>query len=674
MLTLGLSGHYGSDDADLAPGGIPKWYAHDSAACLVADGELIAAVEQERINRIKHTNKFPAGAIRACFDQAGVGPEQVDGVGYYFGEVFSDISLNSLYALNPALPIRTAREVIQDKLREAFEWRVPDDRIRFTTHHLSHARSCFTRSGMDEALVVAMDGRAEVDSTTIFRAEGDKIEQLATYPVAKSLGLFYVMAIRMIGYGLFDEYKVMGLAPYGDPAAYRDVFNTLYTLHDEGQYELTQGTAYMNLTASAFQAAGLWPRRAGEPISQQHKDFAAGLQEMLEQISLHVVSHWAKQTGLPKLCFVGGVAHNSSLNGLILRSGLFDEVFVHPASHDAGAAEGAALEVAVHRGHRPGCQPRMRSASLGGHLGSRTELERTLRAWSDLIEYERPDDIVSAAAALLAEGDVLGWAHGRSEFGPRALGNRSIIADARPAENRTRINAMVKKRESFRPFAPAVTPEDAETYFDLTGTKAGHEFMSFVVHVHPDRREELGAVTHVDGSARLQIVDPETNQRFYRLIKRFGELTGTPVLLNTSFNNDAEPIVETAGDVISSYLTTGLDALVIEDYLVRRRGAVAHALDGLVLRLRPVTRLKEEWGPYTDGTAPARQVYFAYTDGPWAELSSPVFDLLRFTDRMSTIGQLAARHLAEPLTDAVREELFGLWQKRFFSLTPRELA
>jgi decarbamoylnovobiocin carbamoyltransferase/7-O-carbamoyltransferase len=316
----------------------------------------------------------------------------------------------------------------------------------------------------------------------------------------------------------------------------------------------------------------------------------------------------------------------------------------------------------------------MRSASLGGHLGSRTELERTLRAWSDLIEYERPDDIVSAAAGLLAEGDVLGWAHGRSEFGPRALGNRSIIADARPAENRTRINAMVKKRESFRPFAPAVTPEDAETYFDLTGTKAGHEFMSFVVHVHPDRREELGAVTHVDGSARLQIVDPETNQRFYRLIKRFGELTGTPVLLNTSFNNDAEPIVETAGDVISSYLTTGLDALVIEDYLVRRRGAVAHALDGLVLRLRPVARLKEEWGPYADGTAPTRQVYLAYADGPQAELSSPVFDLLRFTDGMSTIGQLAARHLAEPLTDAVREELFGLWQKRFFSLTPRELA
>ncbi|RKT53761.1 carbamoyltransferase family protein [Saccharothrix australiensis] len=673
MLTLGLSGHYGSDDVDLAPG-IPRWYMHDAAACLVADGELVAAVEQERFNRIKHTTKFPVAAIRACLDLGGVGPEDVDAVGYYFGEEFSDIALNTWYAAIPTLPARTTRQVIQDKLHAEFDWRVPDDRLQFTAHHLSHARSSFTRSGMGEALVVVMDGRSEDDSTSIFRGEGDKLEKLATYSIAQSLGLFYMSAINLVRYGFGDEYKVMGLAPYGDPAVYRDVFHTLYTLHDHGQYELTKGTVDMHLVAATFRSAGLWPRRAGEPVTQQHMDFAAGLQEMLETVSLHVVSHWAEATGLSKLCFVGGVAHNSSLNGVLLRSGLFEEVFVHPASHDAGAAEGAALEAAQTLGDRPARQPRMRTASLGGHLGTRAEVERTLRGWSDLVEYERPDDIVTAAAGLLAEGAVLGWAHGRSEFGPRALGNRSIIADARPAENRTRINAMVKKRESFRPFAPAVTPEDAATYFDLTGTKADHEFMSFVVHVHPDRRDELGAVTHVDGSARLQVVDPGTNQRFYRLIKAFGELTGTPVLLNTSFNNDAEPIVETATDVITSFLTTGLDALVIEDFLVRRRDAVLPALDGLVPRLRPVTRLKEEWNPRAAGAASVRHVYLSCTDGPRAEVSSPVFDLLRFTDGASTLGALAERHLAGPLTDAVREELFGLWQQRYFSLTPQALA
>jgi len=686
MLTLGLSGHFGSDGTDLVPGH-PRWYMHDAAACLVADGELIAAVEQERFNRIKQTTKFPAAAIRTCFEVAGVRPEQVDAIGYYYPETFCDHALNSIYAAVPTLPTRTARELIQARLSEDLSWRVPGNRIQFTSHHLAHARSSFTRSGMDEALVVAMDGRAEKDSTSIFRAEGRKLEKVAAYSIAQSLGLFYMSAINLVGYGFGDEYKVMGLAPYGNAATYRDVFNTLYTLRDKGQYELTNGPldgteligfndprGDIHVVASAFLAAGLWPRRSGESISQQHKDFAAGLQEMLETISLHVVSHWAQETGLPKLCFVGGVAHNSSLNGVILRSGLFDEVFVHPASHDAGAAEGAALDAAFGLGSRPAVQPRMRSASLGGDLGQQREIESALRAWSDLIQYDRPDDIVSTAAALLADGAVLGWAHGRSEFGPRALGNRSIVADARPVDNRTRINAMVKKREGFRPFAPVVTPEDAATYFDLTRTKAAHEFMSFVVHVHPDRRTELGAVTHVDGSARLQIVDPETNQRFYRLVKQFGELTGTPVLLNTSFNNNAEPIVETLGDVVTSFLTTELDALVIEDFLVRRRGTVTRALDGLVLRPRPVTRLNEEWDPYTHGPVPTRQVYLSYTEGPRAAVSPAVFDLLRYADGASTIGALAARHLSEPLTDAVREELFGLWQQRFFSLIPPALA
>ena len=668
MLTLGLSGHFGSDDTDLAPG-MPRSYSHDAAACLVADGQLIAAAEQERFNRIKHTTKFPADAIQSCLDQAGITAREIDAVGYYFGELFSDRALNTWYAAIPSLPTRTARQVIKDRLREEFAWDLSDERFHFHPHHLTHARASFTRSGLHEALVVVMDGRSEDDSTSIFRAAGDKLEKLATYNVAQSLGLFYMAAISVVRYGFGDEYKVMGLAPYGDPTVYRDVFKTMYTLQDDGQFELTQGTADLNFAASTFLDAGLWPRRAGEPITQQHKDFAAGLQEMLETVSMHVVRHWQAETGLSKLCFVGGVAHNSSLNGVILRSGLFDEVFVHPASHDAGAAEGAALETARNLGNRPARSPRMRSAALGRPLGDDAEIERTLETWSEWVEFEQSEDIVATSAALLADGAVLGWAQGRSEFGPRALGNRSIIADARPAENKDRINAMVKKREAFRPFAPSVNPEDAATYFDLTPTEADHEFMSFVVQVRRERRAELGAVTHVDGSARLQIVDPETNGIYYRLIKKFGELTGTPVILNTSFNNDAEPIVETRDEVVTCFLTTELDALVMGDYLVRRRGYAAHPLEHMVLRPRPVTRLRMEWTARHGVRAQVREVYLDLTAGAHAEVSAEAFEVVKAADGTATIGELTAR-LGTTLTDALREELFSLWQRRMFWLSP----
>jgi predicted NodU family carbamoyl transferase len=669
MLTLGLSGHFGAEDNDLVPG-LPETYSHDSAACLVQDGVLIAAAEQERFNRIKKTTKFPGGAIRAVLDIAGVRPEDVDGVGYYFGEVFSDRALNTWYSYMPFLPNHYARQVITDRLRAQFDWELPDERLTFTAHHLSHATSSFTRSAMDEALVVVMDGRSEDDSGSVFHAGGDSIEKLAVYSIPQSLGLFYQTAISMLRYSFGDEYKVMGLAPYGDPAAHRELFQSLYTLADKGQYEMTQGTAELNLVASTCLAAGITPRRNGEPITQQHMDFAAGLQEMLETISLHVLEHWRDETGMSKLCFVGGVAHNSSLNGAILRSGLFDEVFVHPSSHDAGAAEGAAIDTALRLG-KPGPRtPRLRSASLGPDLGPADQIERTLTAWSDLIEFERCDDVVSDAAELLAGGSVLGWSQGRSEFGPRALGNRSIIADARPAENKTRINAMVKKRESFRPFAPVVNPEDADTYFDLTSTKADHEFMSFVVQVREERRAELGAVTHVDGSARVQVVDPETNERFYRLVKRFGELTGTPVLLNTSFNNNAEPIVQTVDDSVTTFLTTELDFLVVEDFLVRRRPGSARAIDGLVLRPRPVTRVCREWNPAAGDGATATEVYLNYTNGPRAAISAAVLELLVSADGKSTLSALTAQNKQEPLTDEVRDELLDLWQRRFFVLAP----
>jgi predicted NodU family carbamoyl transferase len=660
MLVLGLSGHFSDEDSDLIPSTEGTFFQdafHDAAACLIRDGELLAAVEEERFNRIKKTIKFPLNAIRACLDIAGVAPTEITAVGHFFGEGMLDQWLSGMYSNNPQLPVRHSRELVMSHLTKSLGLDMPAERLFFTEHHVAHGMSSYVRSGMRDALVVVMDGRGEKHSTTIYHGKDGHLESLATYGLGKSLGGLYLANIRLLGYGLGDEYKVMGLAPYGNPETYREMFSSMYELTDNG-----------NFTLRHFTARDFPPRRKGEEFTQAQKDFAAALQETLEKIAMHVICHWADQTGLRDLCFVGGVAHNSTLNGLILNSGKFREVFIHPVSHDAGAAEGAALAAAFQLGAAPSRQPRMRSASVGPALGTTTEIEKELASWSDLIEFNWSAEIVESAAQLLADGAVLGWAHGRSEYGPRALGNRSILADSRPSGNKQRINAMIKKREAYRPFAPVVTPEAASTYFDLPETRANYEFMSFVVNVREDRKAELGAVTHIDGSARIQIVDPVSNKRFYDLVRRFGELTGTPVLLNTSFNNNAEPIVQTTQDALTCFLTTELDFLVIDDFLVRRRPGTSLAIDNLTLRLRPVTRLIKRIRHTSTGRREVcHEISLDHPNGSTAEISPSLFNLLEPADGVQTV-----RSLAGPggLSQEVRQELYGLWQRRFFTLRP----
>ncbi len=670
MLVLGLSGHFSGEDADLAPNMEGAFFHdafHDAAACLIRDGELLAAVEEERFNRIKKTTKFPINAARACLDTAGVSPSEITAVGHFFAEGLLDESLKLIYSRNPQLPVRSSRELVMDHLRESLGMDLPAERLLFTEHHVAHGLSSFIRSGMRDALVVVMDGRGEKHSTTIFEGRDGRLESLATYGLGKSLGGLYLANTRLLGYALGDEYKVMGLAPYGNPDTYREMFDSLYELKNDGDYTLRK-----------FAPDGFSPRRQGEAFTQAHMDFAAALQEALEKIAMHVLCHWVDQTGLKNLCFVGGVAHNSTLNGRILESGKFGEVFIHPVSHDAGAAEGAALAAGLQLGASYSRRPRMRSASLGPALGATAEIEKELASWSDLVEFDRPTDIVDAAAQLLADGAVLGWAQGRSEYGPRALGNRSIVADARPGDNKRRINAMIKKREAYRPFAPVVTPEAADRYFDLPETQANYDFMSFVVKVREDRKAELGAVTHVDGSARVQIVDPVSNERFHELVCRFGELTGTPVLLNTSFNNNAEPIVQTTQDAITCFLTTELDFLVIDEFLVRRRtsrrrtsprrASDSLALDNLAPGFRPVTRLVQRIRQTAAGRREVCcEISLDYAKGPTREISSDLFDLLKPADGVRSLGSLAG---SGGISEDVRHELFSLWQQRFLTLRP----
>ncbi|WP_234373940.1 carbamoyltransferase N-terminal domain-containing protein [Streptomyces scabiei] len=312
MLVLGLSGNFSARDSDLVPL-LPDQVFHDSAACLVRDGEVIAAVEEERFNRIKKTTKFPVNAIRACLDEAGVTVDQLDGVAYYFPEEFVDTTLNFFYTVYPKVPTVYCRQLIKQWFAEEFDWELSDDKLVFTPHHDAHAIAAVARSGMPESLVLVLDGRGEENSGTVYREAGGQLEKLADYPIFKSLGMLYLNATQLLGYGFGDEYKVMGLAPYGDPATFRDALSSLYMLADNGDYHLLPNMTVPDLVGPSMLTRGITPRRKGEPFTQQHKDLAAATQEALEKIVMHVLSHWAESTGLSRLCFGGGVAHGPGL-------------------------------------------------------------------------------------------------------------------------------------------------------------------------------------------------------------------------------------------------------------------------------------------------------------------------------------------------------------------------
>ncbi|RJQ81225.1 carbamoyltransferase [Pseudonocardiaceae bacterium YIM PH 21723] len=664
MLTLGLSGNFSESTSDLVPY-LQSHLYHDASACLVRDGVLVAAVEEERFNRIKKTTKFPINAIRFCLERGNVTVDDIDAVGYYFPENTIDMTLNNLYVQHRDVPARYSRDLIINCLKTELDWDLPSGKLHYSSHHLAHALSTYVRSGMDEALVVILDGAGESGSGSIYRGANGRLELLGSYPVQSSLGLFYLGITKYLGYDFGDEYKVMGLAPYGDPTRFREFFESIYAIKPNGDYEIVGNNLGLNVAGSAFFDRGMLPRRRGEAFTQEHKDVAAAAQWALEKIALHIVSYWAKSTGLQKLCFGGGVAHNSSLNGKIIQSGIFDQVFVHPASHDAGAAEGAALAVEYHEGNGlSGRFPQLRDAGLGPSVGSDGYIAERLAEWGLLVESEYCSDIVERTASLLAESAVIGWVQGSAEFGPRALGNRSILADPRPASNKDRINMMVKKREGYRPFAPVATPDAANIYFDLPDTDANYQFMSHVVNVRTEYRAELGAVTHVDGTARLQITDHVANHLFHKLVSKFGDITGTPVLLNTSFNNNAEPIVTTLDEAVACFLTTDLDYLVIGNHLVRRHPDWFSNMKFLTVELRPTTRLIQTATPsFSHEASIVHEIHQNFAGGATAKISPEISLLLAQANGIATLEKLGVQ------SDQFAE-LHQIWQQRYVTLCP----
>lgn len=673
MNVLGLACFFTEEHKDFFEK-VPAWLFHDSAAALVRDGKVVCASEEERLNRIKHTNKFASRSAQWCLAEGRLSLAEIDHVAFHVEEQFADRELDFQMLEHTEVPLQRPRERLVRMLETVFKSEFDPRKIHFVRHHLAHAFTAYYHSGFREALVPVIDGQGENDAISIYVGDSGDLQLLKRYDETQSLGHLYSYTTEFFGFGLFDEYKVMGLAPYGDRTIYKSLFDEIIQLRPNGEYKVD----LLNLKQRILDA-GVRPRRRGEPFSPQHKHLAAGLQFALENTAWHIIQHWTEKTGQRRLCLSGGVAQNCAMNGSLLLRSHFDEIFIHPASHDAGTAVGAAMVICKKFSPEAFAPARLRHVFWGRSLPSPEAVEAILKRWEACTEMTRSDDVCRHAAELLADGKIIGWVQGRSEFGPRALGNRSILADARPVANKDRVNGAVKKRESFRPFAPAVTIERARDFFELPSGIVDCPFMNVTVRVRLEHRALLGAVTHVDGTARLQTVTEQENPRFWRLIEAFGQLTGTPVVLNTSFNNHAEPIVDSVEDALACFLTTALDCLIVDDFVITKRAFEWRCYLSCIPVIRPtacMVSLVESHSASSAEVGSERlakyEIRFTYTNGTSYPIHIDTFRVLRHADGRMSLRALIDRYLGHEPSNAssqsIVEELMQLWERRYVKI------
>jgi carbamoyltransferase len=557
-------------------------YFHDASVVLIRDGEVVAAVEEERFYRDdKHTTKFPSRSIKYVLEAAGDPGLTIRHVGVNMAPMrcFSDAPSAGALLRSPLSysrrnqknfkHIRRATEEVRRQTRRLLRGLGYPHEFTFheVPHHDAHAASSFFVSPFERAAVLTIDGNGEWATTTTSRGEGNKLERLGTIGLPHTLGGLYACMTEFLGFKRNnDEFKVMGLSSYGDPARYREAMAQLVRPTDDGGFQID--TSYFDVKPYSFTAGPRFPQLFGGPgrvpeseLGQRDKDLAASLQERTEEIGLHLARSLQKETGLTDLCLSGGVALNCVMNTRILEETDFERIYVQPASYDAGGALGACFYIR----HQVLGEPRdfvMDRANFGPEFTDAT-IESILS--EGLLRYRKSEDIALDTARLLAEGKIVGWFQGRAEFGPRALGHRSILADPTRLDMQDHVNLRVKHREDFRPFAPSATFEDYQTYFD---SPADDPFMTKVIRVRPEWRERLPAITHVDGTARLQTVKQEVNPLYHRMIREFAKLRELPIVLNTSFNVRGEPMVLTPKDALRCFFTTGIDHLAIGSYIV----------------------------------------------------------------------------------------------------------
>ena len=590
--------------------GISAYY-HDSAAALVEDGRILAAAQEERFTRKKHDARFPANAIRYCLEERGIRLADVDHVAFYdkpflkferLLETYLAFAPRGFQSFRMAVPVWLREKLFQKDLlgSELREYDAQFDvqkRLKFSEHHFSHAASAFYASPFDEAVVLTMDGVGEWASTSVALGRGHDLEVVKELHFPHSLGLLYSAFTYYTGFKVNSgEYKLMGLAPYGEPKHAGTILGHLIDLKDDGSFRLNQDyfdyCTGLTMTNARFDALfGQPARKPEQKLTQFHMDIAASIQAVTEEVVLRMTRSLADETGVRNLCLAGGVALNCVANGKVLRDGRFRNVWVQPASGDAGGAVGAALGVYHKDLQRPrlptnGAMDGMRGSYLGPRFAP-AEVERRLRAAGAKFHVLSEDQVLDATVDALVAEKAVGWFQGRMEFGPRALGGRSILGDPRSPSMQKTLNLRVKYRESFRPFAPSVLREDVADWFDLD---ADSPYMLLVADVKQARRREMSpdehalfgieklnvprseipAVTHVDYSARVQTVHKETNPKYWELISRFKKRTGCPVLVNTSFNVRGEPIVGTPEDAFRCFMGSEIEVLVAENCFLRK--------------------------------------------------------------------------------------------------------
>jgi carbamoyltransferase len=589
--------------------GISAFY-HDSAAALVRDGEIVSAAQEERFTRKKHDSRFPSNAVEYCLSQEGVGLSDVDFVAFYdkpflkferLLETYVAFAPRGLRSFAMAIPLWVReklfqKNVLHNELKQfskEFDW---EHRLLFAEHHQSHAASAFYPSPFEDALILTMDGVGEWATTSVALGSANKLEIIKEIHFPHSLGLLYSAFTYYTGFKVNSgEYKVMGLAPYGSPRFAKQILDHLIDLKADGSFRLNLD--YFNyctgltMTNSKFDSLFEGPRRKPEELlTQKHMDLAASVQVVLEEVVLRMTRALAIETGAKNLCLAGGVALNCVANGRLLREGHFERIWIQPAAGDAGGALGAALAAYHSFKGQPRKVNRYVDNMKGSYLGpefSQSDIEQRLTAVGAKYAILDDDDLLDASADALEAEKAVGWFQGRMEFGPRALGGRSILGDARSPKMQSMLNLKVKFRESFRPFAPSVLREHVCEWFELDQDSP---YMLLVANVLEQRRKpmteaqqslfgieklnvprsDIPAVTHVDYSARIQTVHKETNPRYHALIHRFSQRTGCPVIVNTSFNVRGEPIVGTPEDAFRCFMGTDLEVLAIGNCLLRK--------------------------------------------------------------------------------------------------------
>jgi len=564
-----------------------SFYYHDSSAALVQDGKLVAAAEEERFSRKKHDSGFPTLAIEFVLKVGGITMHDVDFVVFYekpfvkFERML--LTAMSTFPRSSAVFRESMQRWISDKLwiKSMMSKRldVPSSKLLFAEHHVSHAASSYYTSPFQEAAILTIDGAGEWTTSTMGVGRGNKLEILKEIRFPHSLGLLYSAFTAYCGFEVNEgEYKLMGMHPYGKPRFVDKIYEIIEVADDGSLWHDMRYFAYHYSTDSTLNAAfgehfgrpARDPKLGDKSLDPYYCDMAASIQKVTEEIVLKMARHLHSITGMKNLCMAGGVALNSVSNYKVLRDGPFADLYILPAPGDDGGSVGAAYWAYNHLLGEPR-GPALDHAYLGSEYSDR-EIEEFLKKHSIPFErIENDEKFYDFAARQLADGQVCGWFRGRFEFGPRALGARSIIADPRRAEMKDKLNATIKFREPFRPFAPSVLEERADEFFDIPDAERHFpaRFMLYVTPVRPEKRSVLPAITHEDGSGRLQTVFKDTNPAYHGMIRRFGEITGVPVIMNTSFNLKGEPIVESPAHAFNTFSLSGMDLLFLNNYVIR---------------------------------------------------------------------------------------------------------